>query len=70
MDEKTKKQVNEEYKEALEQSKEIYRQLKKVLKLRSKSDLIKIVVQYASDLQECQAMLKQLYEENKKLKGE
>lgn len=58
-----------EYKKALEQSKEVCRQLKKVLKLRSKSELITIVINYASDLQECQEMLKQLYEENKSLKN-
>ena len=61
---------DQDYKEALEESKEICRKLKKVLKLRSKSQLIDIVISYGSDLREMQAALKQLHEENKSLKGD
>ena len=59
-----------EFEEALESSKEIFRQLKKVLKLRSKSQLIGIVITYSDQLTEMQGMLKQLHEENKELKDQ
>lgn len=54
---------------AMEVAKEQYRRLKKILKGKSKSELINLVVTYASDLQEVRGMAQQLLEENKKLKG-
>ena len=52
----------------IEKVKEICRVLKKTLKLRSKSQLISIIIAYASDLQEMQNAAQQLLEENKALK--
>ncbi len=70
MTEKVNLTESEDYKKALEHSKKVYRGLKKVLKLRSKGQLIDIVINYASDLQELQGICQQLLEENKELKGE
>ncbi len=60
----------EEYEKELAKAKEIARELKRNLKMRSKSQLIEIIIAYASDLTEMQAVARQLLEENKELKGE
>lgn len=58
-----------EYEAALAHSKQIAQQLKRRLKLMSKSQLIQIIITYASDLQEMQGVSRQLFEENQALKG-
>lgn len=50
--------------------KSAFLQLKKVLKRRSKQELIVIVWTYANELTQLQYVAQQLLEENKKLKGE
>lgn len=59
-----------EYQAAKKQARLKFQFLKKKLKLQSKSQLIHIIVQYASDLQEQQELNKFLYEENKELKND
>jgi len=46
-----------------------YRQMKKILKVRTKSDLIEIIWTYGVQLREMQHALQVLLEENKELKG-
>jgi len=43
--------------------------MKKSLKVRSKSQLIQLIVKYASDLQETMELNKFLHEENQRLQG-
>ena len=63
-------ETEEQYEEAIKESKEACRQLKKVLKLRSKSELINLVIAYGSDLREQQMLNRVLLEENNILKSE
>lgn len=58
----------ENYEAALESSKELYKHLKKTLKMRSKSQLVHIIVTYSDQLTEMQNIAQQLLEENKLLK--
>ena len=63
-----KKYSKKEYEAELKKTQEICKQLKKNLKLRTKSQLIEIIIAYSSDLQEMQNAARQLFEENKALK--
>lgn len=64
-----KKKISKaEVDQELKNVKEICKQLKKTLKVRTKSQLIEIIIAYSSDLQEMQNVAKQLFEENKALK--
>lgn len=67
---KPENMTKDEYKQELEKVKEITKQLKKSLKVHSKSKLIEIIIAYASDLQEMQNVARQLHEELKAIKGE
>ena len=60
--------MKDEEKKELEKVREICRQLKKSLKLRSKSQLIELVIAYTSDLQQLQEVSRQLHEEVKELR--
>jgi hypothetical protein len=67
---KAQEPTEEEKKQALKDVKEQAQYLKKRLKMMSKSQLITLVINYASDLQEMQQVAQMLFEENKELKGE
>ena len=58
-------QLNKE----IAKAREAARVLKKKLKLHSKSNLIHIILEQTSRLQEMQQAARQLFEENKRLKG-
>ena len=60
----------QEYEAELAKTKEICQKVKKNLKMRTKAQLIEIIIAYASDLQDLQGAAQQLFEENKTLKGE
>lgn len=60
----------EEFKAEVAKSKEFSKRLKKTLKMRSKSQLIDVIIHYASELEELRFVSKLLLEENKELKGE
>ncbi len=53
----------------LEHLKKIYQSFKRRFKLKSKSELIKLLFQQGSDLKEIRDLARELYEENQKLKG-
>ena len=62
--------LSEEQAAAQSQAEDAYRQVKKLLKLRTKNELIEIVWSYGAQLQEMQHVAQLLLEENKELKGE
>ena len=59
-----------DYQAAKAQARKQFQFLKKKLKLQSKSQLIHIIVQYASDLKEQQDLNRFLHEENKELRND
>lgn len=61
---------NEKLDEALKLAQSQFKQLKKRLKIHSKSELIALIAKYASDAEELRHIAKLLLEENKQLKGE
>lgn len=64
-----KKAKDMKLEEEVAKAREIARQIKKRLKVHSKSELIHIIIDQASRVQELQQACKQLLAENKKLKG-
>lgn len=66
---KQNKNISKEQLEAQGQAEDAYRQVKKLLKLRTKNELIEIVWSYGAQLQEMQHVAQLLLEENKQLKG-
>lgn len=76
----SKKKSPEEFKEPVRSEEEArkiqkeyehaYRSIKKSLKKRSRSELIRIVIEYADNLQQHMELNKFLHEENKQLKKE
>ena len=67
--EKTLKPDDPKVLKAVEEAKKQFAALKKILKHRSKGEMIKMVVQYASDIEEYQGITQQLLEENKRLRS-
>lgn len=70
MSDESKEMTEEEFEKGVEHSREVYKKVKKNLKLRSKGQLIDIAIHYASELEELRYVAKMLLEENKQLKGE
>ena len=60
----------QEVEKAQEEIKQAFDQMKKLLKPRSKHELIELIWTYGAQLQEMQRVAQMLLEENKKLKGE
>ena len=58
----------EDIKIAKKEMKKAFQEMKKILKLRSKGELIELVWTYGVQLQEMQRVAQQLFEENQKLK--
>lgn len=69
MDLKEAEQAQKIPQSALNEVDKAYRQMKKLLKLRSKSQLIEVVWQYGLQIKELQHMLQLAIEDNKKLES-
>lgn len=67
---KSKSSKPQEVQDAEKEIKQAFDQMKKLLKPRSKHELIEIIWTYGAQLQEMQRVAQMLLEENKKLKGE